>query len=305
MHAGSYIREAYKRGLSLEQQLGVNPYAFGLIGSTDSHTALATGDEDNFFGKHTGNEPNYKDRALEPQNLGTREGRFGWNYLAGGYAAAWARGNTRAEIFDAFKRREVYATTGPRMVVRWFGGFDFTEADWDGDWVRAGYTRGVPMGGELSERGKPPSFLISALKDPDGANLDRVQVVKGWLDANGNMQERIYDVVWSDMDRRKMAGGKVPAVGDTVDRKTATYTNSIGAAELRSVWTDPDYRSGQRAFYYLRVLEIPTPRWTLFDAVRFGIKLSPEAMADAVAQERAYSSPIWVRPAPPAIMEDK
>lgn len=305
MLAGNYIREALKRGLSLEEQLGVNPYAFGMIGSTDSHTSLATGDEDNFYGKHTGNEPSYQDRALEGQNLGTRIGRFGWHYLAGGYAAAWARGNTRAEIFDAFQRREVYATTGPRMTVRLFGGFDFSEADWDGDWVRAGYTRGVPMGGELEDRGNAPTFLISALKDPDGANLDRVQVVKGWVDSSGDLQERVYDVSWSDMDKRARVGGKVPAVGDTVDRATATYTNDIGAAELRTAWTDPDYVEGQRAFYYVRVIEIPTPRWILFDAVRFGIKLPEDAMADAVAQERAYSSPIWLKPAPPAIMEQQ
>ncbi len=297
MFAGNYIREALKRGISLEQKLGVNPYAFGLIGSTDSHTALATGDENNFFGKHTGNEPAIKDRALHSQNLGTTTGRFGWHYLAGGYAAAWARGNTRAEIFDAFKRREVYATTGPRMVLRVFGGFDFSAKDWDGDWVRAGYMRGVPMGGELSDGGKAPSFLISALKDPDGANLDRVQVVKGWVDASGKMHEQVYDVVWSDMDKRVKTGGKVPAVGDTVNRKTAEYTNTIGTAELRAAWIDPDYRAGQRAFYYVRVLEIPTPRWTLFDMVRFGIKLPQDALDDAVAQERAYSSPIWLKPA--------
>ena len=297
MYAGNYVREALKRGISIEQKLGVNPYAFGLIGSTDSHTALATGDEDNFYGKHTGNEPFFKDRAVHSQNLGTRQGRFGWHYLAGGYAAAWARGNTRAEIFDAFKRREVYGTTGPRMVLRIFGGFDFTEDDWDQDWVRAGYSRGVPMGGELVDGGKAPTFLISALKDPDGANLDRVQVVKGWVDDAGELQERIYDVVWSDMGTRVRTGGKVPAVGDTVDRATATYDNSIGAAQLRAAWTDPDYRKGQRAFYYVRVLEIPTPRWTLFDAVRFGIKLPKDAMDDAVAQERAYSSPIWLKPA--------
>jgi len=305
MLAGNYIREALKRGLTLEEQLGVNPYAFGMIGSTDSHTSLATGDEDNFYGKHTGNEPSYQDRALQGQNLGTRIGRFGWHYLAGGYAAAWARGNTRAEIFDAFQRREVYATTGPRMTVRLFGGFDFSEADWDGDWVRAGYTRGVPMGGELEDRGNAPTFLISALKDPDGANLDRVQVVKGWVDSSGELQERVYDVSWSDMDKRSRVGGKVPAVGDTVDRATATYTNDIGAAELRTAWTDPDYVEGQRAFYYVRVIEIPTPRWTLFDAVRFGIKLPEDPMADAVAQERAYSSPIWLKPAPPAITEQQ
>lgn len=296
MYAGSYTRSALLRGLSLEAQLGVNPYAFGMIGSTDSHTALATGDEDNFYGKHTGNEPTYEDRAVEAQNLGTRQGRFGWHYLAGGYAAAWARGNTRAEIFDAFARREVYATTGPRLTVRVFGGFDFTESDWDGDWVRAGYSRGVPMGGELQDGGSAPSFLISALKDPDGANLDRVQVVKGWLDASGEAQERVYDVVWSDMDARVRVGGKVPAVGDTVDRTTATYTNTIGAAELRATWVDPDYSEGQRAFYYVRVLEIPTPRWTLFDAVRFGFELPEEALEDAVAQERAYTSPIWLKP---------
>ncbi len=295
MYAGSYARSGLLRGLTLEDQLGVNPYAFGMIGSTDSHTSLATGDEDNFWGKHTGNEQTYTDRATAAQNLGTREGRFGWHYLAGGYAAAWAKGNTRAEIFDAFARREVYATTGPRMTVRVFGGFDFTDGDWGEDWVRNGYTRGVPMGGELSDTGEAPRFMISAMKDPDGANLDRVQVIKGWLDDSGAMQERVYDVVWSDMSSRRRSGGRVPAVGDTVNRDDATYTNSIGAAELRTVWTDPDYRAGQRPFYYVRVLEIPTPRWTLYDAVRFGVTLSDEAMADAVAQERAYTSPIWLK----------
>lgn len=296
MYAGSYTRSALLRGLSLEQQLGVNPYAFGMIGSTDSHTSLATADEDNFWGKHTGNEPANQGRAMESQSLGTREGRFGWHYLAGGYAAAWARGNTRAEIFDAFKRREVYATTGPRMSVRVFGGFDFSAADWEGDWVRAGYTRGVPMGGELADQGSAPTFLISALKDPDGANLDRVQVVKGWLDADGAMQERVYDVVWGDEEtRRRTATGLTP-VGDTVNRADATFTNTIGAPELRATWTDPDYSAGLRAFYYVRVIEIPTPRWTLYDAVRFGFELTGEALDDAVAQERAYTSPIWLKP---------
>ncbi|MEM6538482.1 MAG: DUF3604 domain-containing protein [Pseudomonadota bacterium] len=295
MYAGSYARSALLRGLTLEAQMGVNPYAFGMIGSTDSHTSLATGDEDNFWGKHTGNEQAYTDRAIKAQNLGTRQGRFGWHYLAGGYAAAWARGNTRAEIFDAFARREVYATTGPRMNVRVFGGFDFTSDDWDGDWVREGYARGVPMGGELDATGEAPSFLISAMKDPDGANLDRVQMIKGWLDASGEIQEQVYDVVWSDMESRPKDGGGVPAVGDTVNRTDATYTNTIGAAELRATWTDPDYQEGERAFYYVRVLEIPTPRWTLFDAVRFGVTLPDDAMADAVAQERAYTSPIWLK----------
>ena len=182
------------------------------------------------------------------------------------------------------------------MSVRVFGGFGFTAEDWDGDWVRKGYSDGVPMGGELEETGQAPSFLISAMKDPDGANLDRVQVIKGWLDASGEMQEKIYNVVWGDADKRRISGGKLAPVGDSVNREDATYTNTIGAAELRTTWTDPDYRDGQRAFYYVRVLEIPTPRWTLYDAVRFGVTLSEEAMADAVAQERAYTSPIWLRP---------
>jgi len=294
MFGGNYVREALKRGLTIEALTGVNPYRFGLIGSTDSHTALATGDEDNFFGKHTGNEPN-KDRAASPQNLGTSTGRFGWHYLAGGYAGVWARANTRAEIFDAMTRREVYSTTGPRVTVRMFGGFDFTDADFGGQgWVGAGYKRGVPMGGELADGGKAPVFMIEALKDPRGANLDRVQVIKGWTDAAGKAQEKVFDVTWSNPDKRAMTGGKVPAVGDTVDRARATYTNTIGAKQLRTLWRDPEYRAGQNAFYYVRVLEIPTPRWILFDAMRYKLKLPPEAMKEAVAQERAYSSPIWL-----------
>ena len=296
MYAGSYVRSALLRGLTLEQQMGVNPYAFGLIGSTDSHTALATGDEDNFFGKQTNVEPR-AGRALASQNLGTRQGRFGWHYLAGGYAAAWARGNTRAEIFDAFMRREVYATTGPRMVLRLFAGHDFAASDWDGDWVRAGYARGVPMGGDLVDRGRAPVFLVSALKDPEGANLDRIQMVKGWIDANGVARERIYDLAWSDMAGvRRRVGGTIPAVGDTVVRREASYTNTIGAPELRATWRDPDYRPGQRAFYYVRAIDIPTPSWVLFDAKRFGIDLPAGVVEANVIQERAYSSPVWLKP---------
>lgn len=295
MLAGEYLREALKRGLSIEQQTGVNPYKFGMIGSTDSHTSLATADENNFFGKHTGNEPG-KDRAMAPQSLGTRDGRFGWHYLANGYAALWARGNTRAEIFDAMMRREVYATTGPRMTVRFFGGFDFSALDFATDWVDAAYSRGVPMGGDLVDKGAAPQFVVSALKDPEGAHLDRVQIVKGWIDDNGVSQERVYDVVWSNAGTRRKIAGKVPGVGNTVNLDTATYTNTIGAPELRTVWTDPDYRAGQKAFYYVRVLEIPTPRWHLYDAVRFGFTLSGDALKNAVAQERAYTSPIWIGP---------
>ena len=295
MFAGEYLREALKRGLSIEQQTGVNPYKFGMIGSTDSHTSLATADENNFFGKHTGNEPN-KDRALASQNLGTREGRFGWHYLASGYAAVWARGNTRAEIFDAMMRREVYATTGPRMTVRFFGGFDFGAVDFAKDWVDAAYAKGVPMGGDLVDAGKAPQFIVSALKDPEGAHLDRVQIVKGWVDGNGAQQERVFDVVWSDAETRRTVAGKLPGVGNTVDLAKASYTNTIGAPELRTVWTDPEYQAGQKAFYYVRVLEIPTPRWHVYDAVRFGFTLTGEALKNAVAQERAYSSPIWIGP---------
>lgn len=294
MFGGNYVREALKRGLTIEAQTGANPYRFGLIGSTDSHTALATGDEDNFYGKHTGNEPR-AGRAVEAQNLGTREGRFGWQYLASGYAGVWARANTRAEIFDAMMRREVYATTGPRMTVRMFGGFDFSEEDFTGRaWVTNGYRRGVPMGGELVDEGKPPVFMIEALKDPKGANLDRVQVVKGWIDASGATQEKVFEVAWSDPATRRLAGGRVPPVGDTVDRAKATYTNTIGARQLRVRWIDPEYRPGQNAFYYVRVIEIPTPRWVLFDALRYKLKLPKEVMDNSVSQERAYSSPIWL-----------
>lgn len=295
MFAGEYVREALKRGLLLEAQMGVNPYKFGVIGSTDSHTALSTADENQFFGKHSGNEPN-PNRAMQPQNLGTRKGRFGWHYLASGYAAVWAKANTRAAIFDAMERREVYATTGPRMTVRFFGGWDFKADDLKGNWVQAGYKRGVPMGGELSgsKQGRP-SFIVSALKDPIGANLDRVQVVKGWVDKAGKAQEKVFDVVWSDPAKRKATSGKVPAVGDTVDVATATYKNTIGAPTLATVWTDPEFDPSVRAFYYLRVIEIPTPSWPAYDAVRYKLKLTPEVRVKQ--QERAYTSAIWYHPA--------
>lgn len=295
MYAGEYVREALKRGLLLEAQMGVNPYKFGVIGSTDTHTGLSTADDNQFFGKHTGNEPN-PNRAMQAQNLGTNRGRFGWHYLASGYAAVWAKANTRAAIFDAMERREVYASTGPRMTVRFFGGWDFKADDLKGNWVQAGYKRGVPMGGELSGGKKgAPSFIVSALKDPIGANLDRVQVVKGWVDKAGKAHEKVFNVVWSDPAKRKLAGGKLPAVGDTVDLATATYKNSIGAANLATVWTDPEFDPSVRAFYYLRVLEIPTPRWTAYDAVRFKLKLPPEVQVKQ--QERAYTSAIWYNPA--------
>ncbi|MDT9012092.1 MAG: hypothetical protein RL671_1355 [Pseudomonadota bacterium] len=294
MYAGEYVREALKRGLMLEAQMGVNPYKFGVIGSTDTHTGLSTADDNQFFGKHSGNEPNPK-RVMQEQNLGTNRGRFGWHYLASGYAAVWAKANTRAAIFDAMQRREVYASTGPRMTVRFFGGWDFKADDLKGNWVQAGYKRGVPMGGELSGGKKgAPSFIVSALKDPIGANLDRVQVVKGWVDKAGKSHEKVFNVVWSDPAKRKLTGGKLPAVGDTIDLATATYKNTIGAATLATVWTDPEFDPAVRAFYYVRVIEIPTPRWSAYDAVRFKLKLAPDVQVKQ--QERAYTSAIWYNP---------
>jgi hypothetical protein len=294
MQPGSYVREALKRGLLIEQRTGANPYAFGVIGSTDSHTSLATADEDNYFGKHSGVEPGDK-RATEAQNLGTRAGRFGWNYLASGYAAVWATSNSREALFDAMMRKEVYGTTGPRMTLRVFGGWDFKAEDMKGDWVKAGYSRGVPMGGNLKAGKGVPSFMISALKDPIGANLDRVQVVKGWVDKNGVAQEKVFDVIWSDMTKRAQVGGKVPAVGDTVDLSKPSYQNSIGAPDLSTVWSDPEFDPAVRAFYYVRVLEIPTPTWVAFDAVRYKLTLDPKVPLKQ--QERGYTSPIWYIPA--------
>ena len=253
-----YARSALKLGLKLESELGVNPYKFGMIGSTDAHTGLAAVEEDNFFGKTSSSEPS-PDRANHPFVKTEKAVIMGWETTASGYAAVWASENTREAIFDAMQRRETYATTGPRMLVRFFGGYDFTPADAN---TRSpaviGYTKGVPMGGDLeaAPAGKVPSFLVAALKDPIGANLDRYQIVKGWVDAKGEMQEKVYDVAWSG-DRKPGADAKVPSVGSTVDVANATWTNTIGAPELIAVWTDPDFDPTQRAFFYGRVLEIP------------------------------------------------
>jgi Protein of unknown function (DUF3604) len=292
-----YTRSALKNGLKLEAKLGVNPYKFGLVGSTDSHTGLATADDDNFFGKISTAEPS-PERWSHPfmTNPKLNLKIMGWETTASGYAAVWAQENTRASIFDAMKRRETYATTGPRMTVRFFGGFDFVDADANTrSPALAGYTKGVPMGGDLSHApaGKVPTFLVAALKDPIGANLDRYQIIKGWLDAAGEVHEKVYDVAWSG-DRKPGADGKLPPVGDTVDVPNATWTNAIGAPELIKVWKDPDFDPALRAFYYGRVIEIPTPRWTAYDAKYFGITMSPEV--PMTTQERAYTSPIWYTP---------
>jgi hypothetical protein len=291
-----YARSALALGLQVEQDLGTNPYKFGMIGSTDSHTSLATADDDNFFGKHSGSEPG-PDRMEHPFAKFGDAAIYGWETLASGYAAVWATDNTREALFDAMARRETYATTGPRMLVRFFGGWDFDEADTETRQPAVvGYQKGVPMGGDLTEapRGKSPTFLVAALKDPIGANLDRIQIVKGWIDDDGNSQERIYDVAVSD-DRQIDADGRcrIP-VGNTVSLETATWSNTIGATELIEAWTDPDFDPALAAFYYVRVIEIPTPRWTAYDAKYYGVDL--EEGDSGIHQERAYTSPIWYTP---------
>lgn len=290
--AGEYAREALKRGLSIEQQTGANPYAFGLVGSTDSHNTMSTADDDNFWGK-------FPDSAPRRNRLSSKMGGALWGnerLSASGYMAVWARANTREEIFAAMERREVYATTGPRMRVRFFGGWSFSRRDLEAkDWLARAYKGGSPMGSYLREKNAVlPSFMISATKDPEGANLDRVQVIKGWLDADGQLHEKVFDVVWSGTRLHDQATGKLEPVGNTVDPSKATYLNTIGSAELRTIWVDPDFDESEPAFYYLRVLEIPTPRWTLYDAVRYDIR-HPESVPQTT-QQRAYTSPIWYRP---------
>jgi hypothetical protein len=292
-----YARAALRNGLKLEQELGINPYKFGMIGSTDAHTGLAAIDADNFWGKVTTSEPSPQ-RATHPLLKGEIGSIMGWEETASGYAGVWATENTREALFDAMQRKEVYATTGPRMVVRFFGGWDFEKLDASTrNPAVVGYTKGVPMGGDLSNApaGKSPTFLVAALKDPIGANLDRVQIVKGWLDGKGETHEKVYDVVWAGDRKPDSKTGKLPAVGDTVDVPNATYTNTIGASELIKVWKDPEFDASLRAFYYVRVLEIPTPRWTAYDAKYFEIKMPPEVPMKG--QERAYTSPIWYTPA--------
>jgi hypothetical protein len=290
-----YARSALKLGLKVEQQLGVNPYKFGLVGSTDTHTGLSAVEEDNFFGKTSSSEPSAT-RASHPFVKTDKAVIMGWEQTASGYAAVWATDNTREALFDAMQRKEVYATTGPRMVVRFFGGWDFDARDAESRLpARAGYTKGVPMGGDLRQApaGKIPTFLVAALKDPNGANLDRYQIVKGWMDAQGQLHEKVYDVAWSG-GRKPGPDGKLPPVGNTVDVANATWRNSIGAPELIAVWRDPDFNPAQRAFYYGRVIEIPTPRWTAYDAKYFGVNMPSEV--PMTTTERAYTSPIWYTP---------
>ena len=289
---GDFARSALRRGLEIEAKVGANPYKFGMIGSTDSHTGMSSAEENNFHGK----------LALDstPENrfgeiMGIKG--FGADMSAAGLAGVWSAANNREALFEAFQRKEVYATTGTRMRVRMFAGWEFAPGDADSrDFAKIGYNKGVPMGGDLTKGpdGKVPTLLVYAIKDPVGANLDRVQVVKGWLKPDGTSEERVYDVAWSG-DRMPAADGKLPAVGSTVDVQTGSYTNTIGDASLSAVWTDPDFDPGVRAFYYVRALEIPTPRHTLYDAIALSMDPKDTGHPEAI-QERAYSSPIWYTP---------
>jgi len=296
MLKGEYAREALKQGLALEAKLGYNPYKFGFGGATDSHTSLATADEDNFFGKSPSVEPSLE-RVNHPfvsSELGTFEG---YKLVASGYTGIWAHDNTRAALFDAMERRETYGTTGPRMTVRFFGGWDFTQSDANANNLASiGYEKGVPMGGDLQggRSKKAPSFLVSAFRDSQSANLDRIQIIKGWMDKKGKLHEKVYDLAVSDDRKIGKDGRCIEAVGNTVDLESATWSNSIGDAQLAAVWTDPDFDPGESAFYYIRVLEIPTPRWVVYDKVRLGAKIPDDA--ELVGQERAYTSPIWYSP---------
>ena len=290
-----YAREALKNGLKLEARLGTNPYKFGMVGSTDSHTALSTAEEDNFFGKHAGTEPS-PERMNHPFTKTDKGELKGWQTVASGLAAVWATDNSREALFDAMARKEVYATTGTRLMVRFFGGWDYSMEDMESRQPAfKGYAKGVPMGGDLPARNdaKAPTFMVYALRDPIGANLDRIQIIKGWLGEDGKTYEKVYDVSWSE-GREAGADGKLPPVGNTVDLKSANWTNTIGASELGTVWTDPDFDPKVRAFYYARVIEIPTPRWIVYDAFRFGVSMPSDAKT--THQERAYTSPIWYTP---------
>ena len=293
-----YARSALQVGLQQQQKLGVNPFKFGMVGSTDAHTGMAGTREENFWGKMITSEPapdrmnHYVIRSLSGNEaLST----YSWEEVSSGLAAIWARRNTRADIFEGMQKKETYATTGTRIVVRFFGGWDYAKEDvYKPNAATIGYDKGVPMGGDLPARvsGKTPVFMVAALKDPWSGHLDRIQIVKGWVDADGKRREKVYDVVCAD---RKLRKGKCAGpIGSTVDEANATYLNNIGNAELRAVWTDPDFDATRPAVYYARVLEIPTPTWQAIDAAFYSIK--PRAEVPLQHQERAYTSPIWYTP---------
>ena len=290
---GDYLRSGLKRGLAIGKATGANPYKVGMIGSTDSHTGMSAVEESNFAGK--GQHDATPEQRPHPTGLGSSKG---WDMGAAGYVGVWAGENTRQSIFEAFRRREVYATTGPRITLRFFGGFGFAPADLEApDPAATGYAKGVPMGGDLtrSEAGRAPGFLVVAAKDPFGANLDRVQIVKGWTGLDGETHERVYDVAVSDGRSIGPDGRCDTPVGSTVDLASGAYANTIGDAQLAALWQDPEFDPDQHAFYYPRVLEIPVPRYSLLDSIALGID-PEETRRPAVIQERAYGSPIWYSP---------
>ena len=290
---GSYVRDALKTGLVFEEELGTNPYKFGLIGSTDTHNSGAPVEEDTYFGKLGLEDGTPESRLLKTTAMGPVVRTWG----ASGLAAVWAESNTRDAIYDALARKETFATTGPHLRVRFFGGWNYTDADANSkDLVKLGYEKGVPMGADLpanSEENGAPTFLLWAMKGPNSGNLDRIQIVKGWTQ-NGQRFEKVYDVALADGRQVNPTTGEAPPVGNTVDVTKATYKNTIGDAQLVTAWTDPDFDPTMRAFYYARVLEIPTPRWSTYDALKLRIPL-PEDVP-ATIQERAYTSPIWYTP---------
>ena len=297
-----YTRTALQLGLQVQQELGENPFKMGQIGSSDSHTALATTRDENFFGKMDTGEPSpdrWKSYVIQAFGGDEALSTFEYDVLASGLAGVWARENTRAAIWDAMSAKEVYATTGTRITVRFFGGWDYTADDlYRPNVVEIGYAKGVPMGGDLSAapEGAAPVFMVGAIKDAWSGNLDRIQIIKGWVDADGDRQEKIYDVAVSDGREIGADGRTTTPVGNTVDVENATWTNDIGAPELRATWTDPDFDPALPAVYYARVLEIPTPTWQAYDEARFGMTMTPDGIP-RTHQERAYTSPIWYTPA--------
>ncbi len=295
-----YARTALQVGLQQAQSIGANPFKFGMIGSSDAHTSLAATREENYWGKFAGTEPaadRYEHYVLKARSGDESLSTFAWEEVSSGLAGVWARENTREGIFEGMQKKETYATTGTRITVRFFGGWDYGEDEvFRPDAVQIGYRKGVPMGGDLpqaTDGKKAPVFMVGALKDPWSGNLDRIQIVKGWVDDRGERQERIYDVACADRGISTEGRCEKP-VGSTVDEGNATYLNNIGDAELRAVWTDPDFNPNHRAVYYARVLEIPTPTWQAYDAKFYGTKLPEQVPLSH--QERAYTSPIWYTP---------
>jgi hypothetical protein len=288
---GSYIRLALRDGIAMQGALGFNPYKFGMVAGSDSHSAASSYRQDNYFGEH-GTIDDTAEKRLSPVRTLNMDNR---QVCTAGLTGVWAEENTRESIWAAIRRKETYATSGLRMKVRLFGGWDYDpEVLKQKDWVRIGYAKGVPMGGDLPEaKSKAPSFIVWAERDPTSANLDRIQIIKGWAN-NGQSFERTYDVAWSG-DRKPDPGtGKLPPLASTVDISKGTYKNTIGSAELKAVWTDPDFDPSLDAFYYARALLIPTPRWTTIQAAQSGVV--PPDVVPATIQDRAWSSPIWYTP---------